>query len=115
MFENRRAPRFASLARARVADLSEGEALLKDISVTGCRLEFSAAVALSPDTVCRIVVLPEDAAAIQEFELLARLRWSWAGYDSFEIGFFIEGSPKGKAFQRYVDYLSWRAGSSGQA
>lgn len=115
MFENRRAPRYSSMAQARIEDLSGGEALLKDLSVTGCRLEFSAAVALGPDAPCRILVLPESAAGIEAFELKARSRWSWAGYDSFEIGFLIEGSPKGRAFQRYVDYLSWRAASGEKA
>jgi hypothetical protein len=36
-------------------------------------------------------------------------RWVRGGDYSCEVGFSITASPKGKAFQRYVDYLSWRS------
>lgn len=108
MFENRKILRFPSLARAQLHGLQTGEALLKDLSITGCRLEFSAAVALSPGEACRILVIPEALAQVDAFELEAAPRWSRADYDSFEIGFEITKSPKGKTFQRYVDYLAWR-------
>ncbi|HCM27674.1 MAG: hypothetical protein A2Z99_09575 [Treponema sp. GWB1_62_6] len=109
MSESRRNARFSALARARVNGIHEGEALLRDLSVTGCRLEFTAAVALAEGKRYRITVTPESAAEVDEFELDAESRWSRAGYDSFEIGFAIVFSPKGKSFQRYVDYLAWRA------
>ena len=112
MFQSRSSTRFTSLARARVSGLSEGEALLKDLSVLGCRLEFSAAVAFSPDHRYRIQVLPEAPAGVDLFEFEAAPRWSRADYDSFDIGFSITASPKGKAFQRYIDYLSWRSASA---
>jgi hypothetical protein len=111
MFENRKSPRFTSLAQARIAGLPEGEALIKDLSITGCRLEFSAAVAFEENKNYRIKVFPETNAKVEDFELEAQPRWSHAGYDSFEIGFAILHSPKGKAFQRYVDYLTFRLGS----
>jgi len=111
MFENRKCQRFASLARARISGLPEGEALIKDLSITGCRLEFSAAVAFERDKNYRIKVFPETIAQVEDFELEAQPRWSQAGYDSFEIGFAILQSPKGKEFQRYVDYLTFRISS----
>ena len=110
MFENRKCPRFASLARARIAGLPEGEALIRDLSITGFRLEFSAAVAFEKDKNYKIKVIPETIAQVEDFELEAQPRWSQAGYDSFEIGFAILQSPRGREFQRYVDYLSFRIG-----
>lgn len=115
MIENRKNPRFTSIARARVLGFGEGEAILRDLSVTGCRLEFSAAVAFSEGGRYRIAVQPEAACALEEFELEAESRWSRAGYDSFEVGFFILASPKGKAFQRYVDYLVWLSKNAEEA
>jgi hypothetical protein len=115
MIENRKNPRYTSIARASVSGLGEGEALLRDLSVTGCRLEFSAAVAFSEGRRYRVVIHPESAAALEPFELEAESRWSRVGYDSYEIGFSILSSPKGKAFQRYVDYLAWLSKNSTEA
>ena len=116
MMDKRRAPRYASLAQARIEGISAGEALLRDLSVIGCRLEFSSAVAFEPGQVVRVLVVPEASATIEPFELEAESRWSRADYDAFEVGFSIRSSPKGKAFQRYVDYLAWRhAGNSAPA
>ena len=109
MPESRNQVRFSTLARAKVQGLHEGEALLRDLSVTGCRLEFSAAVALGEGARYRITVSPESAANVEPFELEVESRWCRAGYDSYEIGFSIVASPKGKSFQRYVDYLAWRS------
>ncbi|MFA6507789.1 MAG: PilZ domain-containing protein [Treponemataceae bacterium] len=107
MIELRRNIRYVSFARARIAGLHEGEALLRDLSVTGFRLEFTAAVAFDSKTPCSITILPEDRAAVESFSLVATPEWSRAEYDTFEVGFSITASPKGKTFQRYVDYLSW--------
>jgi hypothetical protein len=64
---------------------------------------------MEPDTQCRIEVIPEDAAHIGSFELTVQSRWVRSkGYAS-EAGFTIVASPKGRLFQRYVDYLGYRA------
>jgi hypothetical protein len=111
MFESRNQIRFSSLAKTRVDGFVGGEALLKDISVTGCRLEFSSAVAFNMTEKYRLIVLPEREAQIEEFELEAQPRWSMVQEDCFDIGFSILSSPKGRTFQRYVDYLAWRTGT----
>jgi hypothetical protein len=36
-------------------------------------------------------------------------KWIHAAGYSCEIGFSILESPKGRSFQHYVDYLSWRS------
>lgn len=53
--------------------------------------------------------MPEDRSEIEAFELEANPLWSRAGYDSFEVGFSIDASPKGRFFERYVDYLAWKS------
>lgn len=107
MIELRRSTRYTSLARAKIEGLHEGEALLRDISVTGCRLEFSAAIAFAPNQAFLIMIYPETKSEIGAFEIEATPMWSRANYDSFEVGFSILSSPRGKAFLRYVDYLDW--------
>jgi hypothetical protein len=108
VLDKRRAPRFSSLAQARIAGLDTGEALLRDLSITGCRLEFSAAVAFPVGLPVRLLVVPETNAAVEPFDLEVETVWCHAGYDSYEVGFAIRTSPKGRSFKRYVDYLAWR-------
>jgi hypothetical protein len=109
MAENRRNLRYQTLAKARIEGTAEGETLLKDLSITGCCVECTTYVDIKPNTQYRIAVTPESTAGIGEFELVAESKWVRTSGYSCEIGFFILESPKGRTFQRYVDYLSWRS------
>jgi hypothetical protein len=109
MLNKRKSVRYPSHARVRVPNVFEGEALLKDLSITGCCIECTIFLDIKPDSSYQIVVFPESASKINQFELTVEARWVRAGDYSCEVGFAILASPKGKAFQRYVDYLSWRS------
>jgi hypothetical protein len=65
-------------------------------------------VDVKPNTVYKVEIMPEAAANIGNFELSAESRWVRVGGYSCEVGFVIIASPKGRPFQRYVDYLSFR-------
>jgi hypothetical protein len=91
--------------------LFDGDALVKDISVTGCRIEATVFIDAQPGTVYTLKVIPESASKIAPFELKVETRWVNAEADSCETGFLIKTSPEGKQFQRYVDYLAWRPSS----
>jgi hypothetical protein len=108
MQENRKNRRYQTFARARIPGVLEGETLLKDLSVTGCCVECTAQSDIKPDTQYRLEILPEGASNIGGFEIFVESRWIRAGSYSSEVGFNIIASPKGKLFQRYVDYLDWR-------
>jgi hypothetical protein len=112
MLENRKNMRYRTLAKARIADIFEGESLLKDLSITGCCVECTMYVDIKMNTRYKLTVLPESVTRIGEFELLVESKWIHAVGYSCDIGFNIIESPKGKLFQRYVDYLTWR--SSGE-
>jgi hypothetical protein len=109
MFEKRKSTRYPTLARALVPDVFDGEALLKDLSITGCCVEYTMFVDVKPNTSYTLRVIPDSAAKIAPFELQVESRWVRSGGYSCEIGFAITVSPKGRDFQRYVDYLAWRA------
>jgi hypothetical protein len=109
LFENRRNIRYPSLARAVIPEIVDGEALLKDISITGCRVEYTVFVDVKPNVHYTVQILPDSAARIEPFELFVESRWVHAGGYSCEIGFAITASPKGRDFLRYVDYLAWRS------
>jgi hypothetical protein len=109
MFENRKNVRYPTLARAVISEIVDGEALLKDLSITGCRVEYTMFVDVKPNVHYRVQILPDSAARIDSFDLLVESRWVRADGYSCEIGFVITASPKGREFQRYVDYLTWRS------
>jgi hypothetical protein len=109
MFENRKNVRYPTLARAVISAIHDGEALLKDLSITGCRVEYTMFVDVEPDTQYTVQILPDSAARIESFDLSVESRWVHADGYSCEIGFSITASPRGREFQRYVDYLAWRS------
>jgi len=106
--ELRKNIRYRSLAKARIDGVTEGETLLKDISITGCRVECTSYSEITPHTRYRIEIIPEDPANIGMFELWAETSWIRIEGYSGEIGFLIVESPKKRQFERYVDYLAWR-------
>jgi hypothetical protein len=109
MSENRKNLRYQTLARARIEGAVEEEILLKDISITGCCVECTMYIDIKPNTQYKVDIFPETASNIGDFELLVESKWIRTGDYSCEIGFAVLESPKGRSFQRYVDYLSWRS------
>ncbi|MDR2072600.1 MAG: PilZ domain-containing protein [Spirochaetaceae bacterium] len=106
--DKRKTRRYPSIARVQIPEVFSGSALLKDISITGCRIECTMHVDIKEQTAYTITLHPEVAAKIHSFDLTVECKWFRPGHYSCDIGFEIKKSPKGKDFQRYVDYLSWR-------
>jgi hypothetical protein len=106
--EQRKDRRYSSIARVQIPNAFAGDALLKDISITGCHIECTMHVDLQENSRHIITVLPEKNAHIGRFDLLVECKWIHPGSDSTNIGFTIEQSPGKKDFERYADYLSWR-------
>ena len=108
-FEKRRHKRYRSLAKAEIEGYDYGESLLTDLSILGCRIECTMQADLDTETEYKIKIIPEQSANIGEFEITAELKWSLTKGYTTEMGFCIVKSPKGRFFQRYLDYLAWRA------
>jgi hypothetical protein len=108
MIEKRKQIRYTTQARARISAGLAGDVLVKDISVTGCGIESTVFMDIKLHHQYKIEILPEPTAKIGPFELVVEALWVRTSGYSFEAGFTIVESPKGKHFQRYVDYLSWR-------
>ena|GEM_PF-912005 len=107
--EHRKNRRYRSIAKAGINGADYGEILLKDLSITGCCLESSVNIDIKPGMRYKIEIVPEAAADIGNFELTAESIWVHGGGYSTEFGFFVVESPRGRLFQRYVDYLAWRS------
>jgi hypothetical protein len=112
--ENRRHIRYRAFARVKFPNHVGEESILKDISVTGCCVECTALMNLKPDTHYTLEMIPESAAKIGKFNLEVKPIWIQPGDYSSDVGFSIIASPKGKLFQRYVDYLAWRDAHPGR-
>ncbi|MDR2477720.1 MAG: PilZ domain-containing protein [Treponema sp.] len=109
MPDNRKNPRYRTLARARIPGILEGDNLLKDLSITGCCVECTIVADLHPGKEYQLEVEPEGVSGIGNFLLSVEQKWVHSGGYSTEVGFGIVASPKGKQFQRYVDYLTYRS------
>ena len=108
MLEHRRSPRYRASARAHIRGIMDGENLLKDISLTGCCVESPVNADIQPGIQYQLDIEPEKSASVGNFQLLVEQKWKRPGEISTEIGFLIIASPKGKQFQLYIDYLSYR-------
>ena len=108
MTEKRKDIRFQTVAKVRFEMGMEGEALIRDISITGCRVVSSLNVEIKLNNKYTIEITPEKDSKIGGFKLNVESKWIRNNSDSCEIGLAITEFPKGKQFQHYVDYLSWR-------
>jgi hypothetical protein len=100
--------RYRSFARVKFRRLEGKENLLKNISVLGCCVECTSLADIHLDGEYVLEVMPEAASKIGYFELEVKAVWIRPSGYSGDVGFVITASPRGKLFQRYVDYLSWR-------
>ena len=107
--ESRKNRRYPSIAKVQIPSAFTGEALLKDISITGCRIECTMHVDIHENSEYSITICPEDNAGIGNFDILADCKWINSGSYSCDIGFCVKKSPGKRDFERYVDYLSWRS------
>ena len=108
MLENRKNPRYKSFAQVRIPKFLGSENILKDISITGFCIECTVITEIQPGNQYQVEVIPEIASNLGSFELTGECKWVQSSSDSSEIGFSVTASPKGKLFQRYVDYLAYR-------
>ncbi|MCL2880707.1 MAG: PilZ domain-containing protein [Treponema sp.] len=106
--ENRKNQRFKSTAHVHIPNLSEDENLLKDLSISGCRIECPAFTKIQLNMIYQLEIIPEKSANTEMFVLEALPRWIRAIGAIGEIGFNVINSPKGRQFQNYVSYLTYR-------
>jgi hypothetical protein len=106
--DKRLSPRYQTVAHAQISGILGGDCFLRNISVTGCGVECTGAVDLQKDIQYQMKVKPEKDSHIGSFDLQVECKWIRNSGYSTELGFCIIASPKGRKFQRYVDYLAYR-------
>jgi len=71
-------------------------------------VECNDAADIRPNAPYQLKIKPEGSSHIGSFELEVECKWVRSDHYTAELGFAITASPKGKKFQRYVDYLAYR-------
>ena len=108
MEEKRGNKRYKTHAKVKIEGIGETDIQLNDISITGCRVLCPVCKEIELNKKYKMEIIPEAQAGTGRFELIAESRWIHTENLTSNIGFSIVESPKGKQFQHYVDYLSWR-------
>jgi hypothetical protein len=108
MQEKRVSPRYNALGYAHIPGVLKGELLIRNLSITGCCLEYQGDISLlKPQEIYKIEIKPEPPAKIGKFELETECKWVHQKDNTGEIGLTVTVSPHGKHFQNYVDYIAY--------
>jgi hypothetical protein len=99
-----RPPRYTSLARISMNGF-EGEAVLRNVSIGGFRMESKTYVTITVGDRYAIVIKPENASRLQAFEMEVEVRWVKSSETSFNCGFSITKPPDGRSLEKYIDYI----------
>jgi hypothetical protein len=91
--QKRKGIRYRSHALVSIPDAVEEHALLRDISVSGCRIEYEKQVDLKLHNMYILHVFPETNSKLEKFELLVESRWNRLKNNACEVGFKIISAP----------------------
>jgi hypothetical protein len=108
--ETPRPPRYSSVARILINGF-DGEAVLRNISTGGFRMESRTYAALQAGKSYAIQIKPEAASTISPFNLEVEVRWVQSTETSFNSGFLIIKAPPDRSFEQYLDYIK-RSGAT---
>jgi hypothetical protein len=102
--EQRREPRYSTVARVRVNGF-EGEAVLRNINSGGFRMESRTYAAITVGERYGMRIIPEGASNIPPFDLEIEVRWVQNAEKSFNTGLLVINRADTRAFDRYVNYV----------
>jgi hypothetical protein len=99
-----RAPRYTCVVRVGINGF-EGEAVLKNISTGGFRMESRTYAAIAVGEHYTMQIRPESASGLKPFELEVEVRWIQSTETKFSAGFLVDKAPVEKSFEKYLDYV----------
>jgi hypothetical protein len=92
-----------------IAQISNTEAVLKNLSSSGLCIESPVYIDILPNTRYSVDIVPEKDANIEKFSLEIESRWVKAKMNASESGFVIvvpPGSTGKTFFEKYLDFLA---------
>ena len=112
VYRQRQDPRWGSPTAALDASISiegfEGEARLGNVSVSGCNMESVTYVAIKPDEVYQVKIMPGAEENMTPFNLRLKLSWTKSNENLFQAGFSLEDGCDDSKLRRYVEVLRSR-------
>jgi hypothetical protein len=99
-----RAPRYDSLAAVRVNGF-EGQALLKNISITGFCMQSKTFANLTPGKQYTMYISPEASTGLATIEVEVEVRWIRSEVSRFDVGLLIAKPLLNKTMDTYINYL----------
>jgi hypothetical protein len=99
-----RKPRYGCVARVGINGF-EGEAVLKNISAGGFRMESRTYAAIAVGEHYTMQIKPEAASGLKLFELEVEVRWIQSAETKFSAGFLVVKAPADRSFEKYVDHI----------
>ena len=108
VFRVRDTPRFASRAGISIEGF-EGEGLVRNVSMTGCCMESITYVAVKPNDVYQVRILPNADDKEQPFTARLVVTWIKSSETLFEAGFHVEANQVDNSpIRRYAETLQAR-------
>ena len=112
VYHERGAPRWGSPKYKLDAGISiegfEGEGLLGNISITGCCMESVTYVAITPDQVYQVKIIPSSGDDIESFGLKLKVNWTKSSETLFQAGFSLDDGQNDNRLKQYVELLKAR-------
>jgi hypothetical protein len=106
-----RSPRYDCLIRVSLNGY-EGQAVLRNISDTGFRMESKTFVEMETGSIYVMSIFPETFMGIKPFEVTVEVRWILSSPDKFALGLLVV-QPENRPFQKYISYLKSQARKAG--
>jgi hypothetical protein len=102
-----RPPRYECLPTVSINGY-EGQAVLRNISESGFRMESKTFVEIETGSGYLIRISPEPFTGLKPFEIAVEVRWVQSSPEKFSLGFMVT-QTNSRPFQRYLDFLRSRA------
>jgi hypothetical protein len=104
-----RDPRFLAKGHVHIAEVTNTEAVLKNLSNSGLCIESNGFLEIAPKSHYTVDIIPEKESNIDKFNLEVESRWVRTKKQSSESGFVIvipPGTSGKEVFEQYLAYLA---------
>ena len=104
VYHKRKAPRYALKAGIAIEGF-EGEGMLGNISASGCLMESSTYVSITPDDVYLVTIKPSQGENIKPFSQKLKASWTKSSEMLFQAGFTVDSGQSCIQMEQYTELL----------
>lgn len=107
VYQKRKDPRYVSNARISIEGF-EGEGTLENISTSGCHMESSTYVSITPDEIYLVNIIPHKDENIKPFTQKLKATWTKSSEKLFQAGFSLYEGQSSTQMEQYTKLLNSR-------